>query len=237
MRNRKITALVLALALLLTGLYGCRVQPEIQSQNSIPLQFEKVNADIAIAPIDQGSVKAILKELKLSNSRIFAFQDHDDNEALHLGMEIEKAYYDLGQISMYTEEQPLTLVNMQYSYIAGKESVKATGIMGANYAHTLYAAIESNKPVILLSCPGDPIETDLDKDGKAELIATYGTAAQTDIYQLREGAFYKADVNRALEAEAVYMTNEDRLEFEAYIPRIKSLKHFKFTKDGMLPLD
>lgn len=214
---------------------GNAVKSEAEEASLIPLQFQEVNENYPMTLISPSDIKQVLKEDSpyADGCKYVVFEKAGDSENLYLGVNPDNLIYNLGKVSMFSNGQPLKIVEIKPVKLANTDVVEINGIMGANYAPTTYISVQSGKPVILLKTEGPTSIKDLNKDGTEELISSYGTAAQTDLYVYKDNKFYKANLNAALSAEAVYLKDG---VFESFHAEGKELKHYEYTAKGLLEI-
>jgi len=170
------------------------------------------------------------------NGQYIVFKKKENGDFMHLAIKMKDQTYYIDEISM-SQNAPYDADMIFYYPISflGKDIVEVRGIMGANYSPTLFIAIESSKPEILLKTEGPVFHYDFDKDGTKEVVSSYGTAAQTDFFKYVDGQFLKVNINDALGAEAVHF-NEGTGIFEAYLKN-KETHKYEYTKNGLKQID
>lgn len=84
----------------------------------------------------------------------------------------------------------------------------------------------------IIKIEGNTEEVDLDDSGRKAIISSIGTVAETLIYVLKDNKIKAANINKSVNAQAVYLLNRDTNKFEVYFGA-NDIKHYYYS-DGYL---
>ncbi|MCS7463416.1 hypothetical protein N0M98_25245 [Paenibacillus doosanensis] len=158
-----------------------------------------------------GQDDRIVKEVSLITGtssgkiKVILYERTDDSIYVHAALVKDDTAYDLGAVAALSDEQ----VQIQDSFLFRKEVIKIQGAVGAAASMTRYIDIEDGvpKPLLLID-EGHASEYDVDHDGQEEVIASSGTIPSLSVYRLKDGRIERCQLNEALQADAVVMTEE-----------------------------
>lgn len=201
---------------------------------TIPLNFEVVSNEVDIIPKDKDTIREIYEECTLENEKYLIYVSKNDTENLHSGVQIGSKFYDLGKVSMMGDKNSADLYSCHIIKFNDIELVKITGILGANTAETNYYYFQNGVPKVFLHTSGDSLEIDLDGDKVKEIVSSYGTAAITDVYKYENSSLLMVNLNEALNAEAVLLSETDNKTFAAYFKaRPNQPTYYEYTQQGL----
>lgn len=205
---------------LLFVLIGCstpvtqdRISENEYQAKHVLLQFEKLQKVHEAVTIDESLVHTVKEVTLESNISFIIFEKTDESGVLFGGFKINSVYYNIGEVGYGMD---LYLIQIESVTLWKSPIYKVKGFCGASCHLSIYVEITNKIPSIILYLTSPTVEADLDHDGHKEIIATYGTAPQTEIYQIDDKEeIYYVSLNKALNANAV-LYNEKQNQFEAY---------------------
>lgn len=174
------------------------------------LEFKPTDIKSEIKIISEQAIGKITGELLVDDALVFLYEPKINAEEINGGLKINDKYYDVGQISVYQTGNEIEIKNL-----FGKQVIKFSGSLGANYSQAIYIVIEDSKPRVLLQVDGHAIEKDIDMDNEEEVISTWGTLANTKIYKSIENSVMVSDINESVNAQVVLYDNNTNV-FEIY---------------------
>ncbi|TCZ79320.1 hypothetical protein E0485_05500 [Paenibacillus albiflavus] len=176
----------------------------------VNLDFKPYINSVELQVID--SDYELIKFESFSECKAMLFQLNSDSE-IYAGIFINNKLYSIGPVSMTST--PEELLSISETDVFGKKLITFSGILGANYARTLYVEVKEDSVSPIVSIDGNIIEIDLDHDNSKEIVSTIGTIPETCIYKLIDDQIYIANVNESLDAQAISF-NQKNNKFEVY---------------------
>lgn len=200
---------------------------ELQSlAEEIPLSFTNYVETYPVNVVDPQGIN-IVKETDFIDLSLLVFtrkEENSDINTLYVGVKHGENYYELGEIGY---DHYLDLIKLESISLNGKPFYKLRGLLGANAPVTMYVEFVDGKPHNILQVTAHAVEADLDNNGNDIIIASVGTAAQTELYQLNEGnQILYTSLNNALHAQAVIYNEKDQV-FEAYFGGNRVKYHYQ----------
>lgn len=212
------------------GLEDTVVAAEKDALSAIPVLFARADSEQTIGSIRAEEIGDIMQEYEFAWGKVFIFTGSKDENNVYGGYLADGQYYVLGQIG---ERNDVMLETVQ---LWGRELVKLLGVYGANAPVTNYFKISEGKLEPFLKVDtGNVTELDLDEDGVSEIVSQHGTFSMTLIYRWEAGQWEVANLNEALNADAVMLDPERKLFYAHF--RDGSKKRFAFTPTGMQETD
>jgi hypothetical protein len=175
------------------------------------LDFSEIDK-IKIEKLDLKNIKVIEEKIIDKDHCAFIYTD-DTNGGYKGAIQVNGESYYIGQVSM--ENTPDHLMGIEETQVFEKKAVKFYGILGANYVHSVYWLVAEKTEDAIFQIEGNTLETDLDDDGKIEIIATTGTIPETRVYVLKDGKIVVANINESMGAKSVSYDESYKL-FEVY---------------------
>lgn len=182
----------------------------------LPLLWQKYEGSGKVQVLEEGLQQAdrIVKETALSGrdgsreNKIAIYTRKNDTDFLYAALVRDHLVYDLGKVAGYHYDQD-DAVTVKSIMLFGKKVVKIQGAVGAAASMTRYIELQGGEPVQLMVIDeGYASETDVDHDGLPEVIVSSGTFPHTSIYRWQDGHIERSNLNEALQAEAVSITEE-----------------------------
>jgi hypothetical protein len=204
-----------------------------KAKSVIPLNFYELTLEQNISVINRNIIKEIFKEKDIEGGRAILFSKTTNPENTYMGFEIGGKLYAVESELMTFNDLTSDLFTIAETEVFGKNLIRISGIMGANYMGSNYFSIEGGKPNLLLSIDGDVTEVDLDGDGIKEIVSSTGTAAFTQIYKYHNGSVVVSDLNRDLGAAAVLLNEDTGKTFDVYYNDSNQPRHYKFNGKEM----
>lgn len=201
-----------------------------QEKETLSLTFEEVTP----FPISHftGNVESeVLNEKILDQGIIVKLFNNKSNAQVSGSIQVNGKVYLIEDVSM--EGASDEIYGIEETEVFGKKAIKIYGILGANYGVNYYWFYEQ-EPVenSIIKIEGNTEEIDLDDSGRKEIISSIGTVAETSIYLLREDKIIVSNINKSMNAQAVYLLNRDTKIFEVYFGP-NDMKHYHYL-DGYL---
>lgn len=215
---------ILVLFLMLSG---CAQAPNYQSDNPkasdaklgekepLPLIFEEV-APFPIRHLTEDVEGDVLKEKILDQGMVVKLFSNKTNHQISGSIHVNEKVYLIEDISM--EGTSDEFYGIEETEVFGKNAIKIYGILGSNYSVSYYWFYEQKQVEnSIIKVEGNTEEIDLDDSGSKEIITSLGTVSETSIYLMREDQIFVSNINKSINAQAVYFLNRDaRLAFEVY---------------------
>ncbi|MGZ7440167.1 hypothetical protein [Paenibacillus sp. TH7-28] len=206
----------------------------------LPLTWEKVDGSEKVQVLEGGLKQAdrIVKETDLSGvnssqeNKIVIYARKNDTNFLYAALVQNNLVYDLGKAAgyHYDQDDAVTVSNIM---LFGKEVVKIQGAVGAAASMTRYIELKDGEPVQLMVIDeGYAAEMDVDHDGLPEVIVSSGTIPHTSVYRWQDGHIGRSNLNEALQAEAVSITEEGAV-LAAFGKDLSLVKLYWLKKDGL----
>lgn len=182
----------------------------------IPLSWDKVTVSENPQVLKDGLKQAerIVKTTTLyaisgtRETKVIIYLKKGDIDHLYAALDRNNIVYDLGVAAGYAYDQDddLTVTNIM---LFQKDVVKIQGAVGAAASKTRYIDLTDGTPKLLLDVDeGHASESDVDHDGQQEIVVSAGTVPYTSIYRWKDGQIERCQLNEALQAEAVSITEE-----------------------------
>jgi len=206
----------------------------------LPLLWQKYDGSGKVQALEEGLKQAdrIVKETALHvgdrsrKSKIVIYTRKNDTDFLYAALVQNSLVYDLGKAAGYHYEQS-DAVTVDNTMLFGKKVVKIQGSVGAAASMTRYIELKDGKPVQLMVIDeGYASEMDVDHDGLPEVIVSSGTVPYTSIYRWKDGHIQRSDMNEALQAEAVSITEEGAV-LAAFGKEQSLVKLYWLKKEGL----
>ncbi|MCM3699657.1 hypothetical protein [Paenibacillus macerans] len=206
----------------------------------LPLLWQKVDGSGKVQVLEGGLKQAdrIVKETDLNGvngsrkNKIVIYARKNDTNFLYAALVQNNLVYDLGKAAGYHYDQD-DAVNVGNIMLFGKKVVKIQGAVGAAASITCYIELKDGGPEQLMVIDeGYASETDVDHDGLPEVIVSSGTIPHTTVYRWQDGHIEWSNLNEALQAEAVSIT-EERAVLAAFGKDQSLVKLYWLKKDGL----
>lgn len=236
---RRKTAITLGF-IILASIIFIYIFAKSTSQKLIKLDFIKENlSETPLPNLIYQNAKDIIGENSLDGiTQIFYSIVADSDEQIYSYLIINGRYYDLGKVSY--DAIHLEDYFLYPTHITSENTVyKWMTLLGANYSRSNYIMIKNGIPYLIMSIDGNTSEQDIDNDGEIETVSTYGTAAETIIYEwdIANKGISFANLNKALNSlSVVFLSGKN--QFEAYIQNIKGKYTsilYKYEKGMLYP--
>lgn len=205
------------------------VDTVIETQSVIPLSFTTIeDSEQQIVSMPEGEIADIVQELQLPWGKVFIYSRLDEDHSLYGAYVVDGQYYRLGPIG-----DNKALAKIERVQFWEHELVKLSGVYGANAPVTKYFKMTEGRLKSFLEVEtGNVVELDLDEDGVAEIISQHGMFSMTMIYRWVDGEWKIANLNEALNAEAVRLDTERKLFYAHF--KNGSRKNYIYTPNGLL---
>ncbi|MBA9086360.1 hypothetical protein FHR92_002833 [Fontibacillus solani] len=213
---------------------------DVAEGGGLPLLWQKYDGSGKVQALEEGLKQAdrIVKETALHGgdgsrkSKIVIYTRKNDTDFLYAALVQDHLVYDLGKAAGYHYEQD-DAVTVSNTMLFGKKVVKIQGAVGAAASMTRYIELKDGKPVQLMVIDeGYASEMDVDHDGLPEVIVSSGTVPHTSIYRWKDGHIKRSNLNEALQAEAVSITEEGAV-LAAFGKDQSLVKLYWLKKDGL----
>jgi hypothetical protein len=193
-------------------LTACSYTPE----TSIKLDFESTQSNLSIQSVQ--SNYDVVQESTIHGYKVIMFKTEEESD-IQGGIYVSNKLYSIGPVSMNMSTDDALLLTE--SNVFGKKLIRFSGMLGANYARSVYVEVIDDVVSPLIEVDGNIVEIDLDNDGVNEITTSIGTISETSIYTIYNNSILVANVNQSLHAEAVnYIIEKDI--FEVYFAPRKS---------------
>jgi hypothetical protein len=193
-------------------LSACTYTPE----TSIELEFESTQSHINVQSVQ--SNYDVVQESTILGYKVIMFKTEEESD-IQGGIYVNNKLYSIGPVSMNMSTDDVLLLTE--SNVFGKKLIRFSGVLGANYARSVYVEVIDDVVSPLIEVDGNIVERDLDSDSVNEIITSMGTISETSIYRIHNNTILVANVNESLQAEAVnYIIEKDI--FEVYFSPQKS---------------
>lgn len=213
------------ICILLIAMFLASCNYNSASHDTLELTFELVETNFNTYIVKSDIISVM--ELEVEGYRNIMFKMDSDSE-IYGGFYLDKLY-SVGPVSM--NNTPDDLLSISESSVFGKNLIKLSGVIGANYAKAFYLEIGEDSVSPFLEVDGNIIEVDLDEDSIMEIVVTSGTIPETSIYQYRNNSIYVANINKSIDAQAVSFDEDNKL-FEVYT-ELKNTAYYHYN-DGRL---
>ncbi|MBW7474720.1 hypothetical protein K0T92_08175 [Paenibacillus oenotherae] len=189
--------------------------PHSDIRETVALQFSAYEASSNPLPLRSLAADEYtrISTKEMSRYAIEIYKKAGDDETIYAALQIGPDAYEIGQIGY--PSAPDDLYTVQDVQALSAEYIKVTGVCGANCPITYYIKLNDQIPVLHSRIDAHTAEADINGDGSNEMIATVGTAADTTIYQASGDDIVAANVNEALDAQAVLYQSSANL-FQSY---------------------
>jgi hypothetical protein len=187
-------------------LSACSNTPEA----SIDLDFESTHSNLSSQLVQSNF--DVVQESTIHGYKVILFKTEKDSD-IQGGIYVNDKLYSIGPVSMSMSTDDMLFLTE--SNVFGKEIIRYSGVLGANYARSVYVEVINDVVSPLIEVDGNIVETDLDHDGVNEVITSIGTISETSIYRIHNNSIHVANVNQSLQAEAVDYIVEKNI-FEVY---------------------
>ncbi|OPZ94362.1 MAG: hypothetical protein BWY74_00626 [Firmicutes bacterium ADurb.Bin419] len=201
------------------------------AQKVIPLAFENIeNLDFEqkMQTLNENSIKEVIKEYHAEGVTLFTFRKKDDDFIIYLGIKADKLY-EVDEVGYGNFE-----VQIKSTFLFGKSLISVEGIVGSTAPVTYYIYIENSVPKIFLFLDQSVSEIDVDSDGNKDIISS--VLGSTEIYKIKNDQLIYSSLNKTLNADNVFFSEEKDLIFVAYSEPSEQTK-YKLTKEGLLQLE
>ncbi len=213
-------------------------------EGDVPLAWKTESNRGSVRLLKGGLQQAerIVKETSLyavdgtRDPKVVIYARKNDTNSLHAALVNGDAVYDLGSVAGYPYDQDsqLTVGNL---WLFGKEAFKIQGSVGAAASISRYFELVDGVPKpLLVVTDGHASETDVDHDGKLDVVSVSGSNPSITVYRWNDGRLERCSLNDALQTEAVTLTEEgavlaaygqDRSRYKLYWLERNGLKHFQ----------
>ncbi|RRJ64929.1 hypothetical protein EHV15_19905 [Paenibacillus oralis] len=206
----------------------------------LPLSWKKYDGSEKVRVLEDGlkQTERIVKEKALRRgdgsreNKIVIYTRKNDTDFLYTALVQDHLVYDLGKAAgyHYDQDDAVTVGNIM---LFGKKVVKIQGAVGAAASMTHYIKLQDGEPVQLMVIDeGYASEMDVDHDGLPEVIVSSGTIPHTSVYRWQDGHIERSNLNEALRAEAVSITEEGAV-LAAFGKDQSLVKLYWLKKDGL----
>lgn len=196
------------------------------TDTSIQLDFNPIQSNIELQIVDYDI--EIIKEITVGGYKAILFRLNQEGD-IYGGVYIKNEIYSIGSVSMNLT--PDNLLAVAQSDVFGKNLIRFSGILGANYARSVYIEVENSSVKPLIEVDGNIVEVDLDEDGIKEVVTTIGTIPNISIYRIENNYISVSNINASISAQAVLFNREIR-KFRVYFEPNQS--YFYIYSNGRL---
>jgi len=192
----------------------------------VNLDFKPYINSVALQVIE--SDFELIKSESFTECKAMLFKLNSDSE-IYGGIFINNKLYSIGPVSMTTTREDL--LSISETDVFGKKLIRFSGVLGANYARSLYVEVGKDSVSPFVDIDGNNIEIDLDHDNSKEIVTTIGTIPETSIYKLIDDKVYIANINESIGAQAVSF-NQKNKKFEVYL-KLNDPQFYIFSNGGL----
>ncbi|TCP57632.1 hypothetical protein EV586_10276 [Tumebacillus sp. BK434] len=217
-----------AAALLFCGSAG--LAAEAGTGTVLPVSYRALVNRQEVLEIGQEQLKQVYQRKKFDEGQVVLFaRPSEQDDYLYAAWQREGKLYDLGAVGTlpFAEE-----AFVHRHELNGRTVLRIDGVYAAKAPQSNYYVLDGAKVKPFLRVDGHAVESDLDRDGKKEIITTLGLRGLSKIYrELPDGSFEVADINQATGAQEVAFQMEDDLFIAKYEGGVT--KKFYYRKDGL----
>lgn len=203
---------------------------ETKGQEVLPVSYRALINRQEVLEIGREQVKQVYQKQKLDAGGVVLFsRPNEQDDYLYAAWEKGGKLYDLGAVGTLPFAEEAFIHTHEFN---GHTLLRIDGVYAAKAPQSNFYVLEGDMVKPFVRVNGHAVETDLDRDGKKEIITTLGLRGMSKIYkETPDGQFEVADINQATGAKEVVFQMEDDLfiaKFEGGVTK----KYF-YAKDGL----
>lgn len=203
-----------------------------QDKEILALMFEEITP----FPISHltGDVEGgvILIEKILDKGIVVKLFNNKSNAHISGSIQINGKVYLIEDVSV--EGTPDELYGIEEIEVFGKKAVKIYGTLGANSGVSYYWFYEQDQVEnSIIKIEGNTEEIDIDDSGSKEIVSSMGTVAETSVYLSREDKIVASNINKSINAQAVYLIKREIPIFEVYFGP-NNMKHYCYSEGNLI---
>lgn len=219
---------LLAAVVLVGG--GSARAAEGQGSSVLPLSYRPEDNRQEVREIKQEEVKKVYQQKKIDGAQVLLFsRPYEQDDYLYGAWVKDGKLYDLGAVGTLPFAEQTYIDKHEFN---GHAVLRIDGVYAAKAVQSNFYLLGAEQVKPFLRVNGHAVESDLDRDGKKEIVTMHSLSGTTKIFkEMPSGQFEVADINQATAGKEVVFQMEDDLFIAKFADG--TTKKYLYTPDGL----